>query len=134
MCWRYYNNTRLRLFYLQQKDETYPITKWRLALSVWGGAMEREDQSEEEAVLRELKEELDWQPTAINKIGDFIVRTDNDFPITIFEIVMSEIELKYFAANKISYEGNALLVDKNQIWQQPWIWDLDIILKPIYQK
>ncbi len=58
MCWRYYNNTRLRLFYLQQKDETYPITKWRLALSVWGGAMEREDQSEEEAVLRELKEEL----------------------------------------------------------------------------
>lgn len=134
MCWRYYNNTRLSLFYLQQKDETYPITKWRLALSVWGGAMEPEDQSEEEAVLRELKEELDWQPTAIKKIGDFIVRTDNDFPITIFEIVMSEIELKYFAANKISYEGNALLVDKNQIWQQPWIWDLDIILKPIYQK
>ncbi len=52
------------LFYLQQKDETYPIAKWRLALSVWGAAME--------AVLRELKEELDWQPTAITKIGDFI--------------------------------------------------------------
>jgi hypothetical protein len=42
MCWRYYNNTRLSLFYLQQKDETYPITKWRLALSVWGAAMEPE--------------------------------------------------------------------------------------------
>ena len=42
MCWRYYNNTRLSLFYLQQKDETYPKTKWRLALSVWGAAMEPE--------------------------------------------------------------------------------------------
>jgi hypothetical protein len=47
---------------------------------------------------------------------------------------MSEIELKYFAANRISYKGDALLVDKNQIWQQPWVWDLDSILKPIYQK
>ena len=58
------NSNRSR-FYIQLKDATYPIPKWRGACSFWGGAVESEDKNEEAAVWRELREEI---PQALNII------------------------------------------------------------------
>jgi len=123
-------NTERSHYYIQQKDETYPIKKWRGAYSFWGGALETSDASEEVGLLRELEEELNWQPSsAFHKIGNFMVESDHNFPITVFEILLSPIELNKLAAHTIPTEGNGIYIAKEQLLSSPWVWDLDKVLR-----
>lgn len=127
-------NTNRDLFYLQQKDETYPIAKWQLALSVWGGAVEAEDDSDENALLRELREELNWTRTEnALPLGIFDVKSEQRFFISLFEIVLPEEELISFSENTIVNEGYGILLTKEELGKYSWVWDLDSILKPIYK-
>lgn len=51
-------NAEQDLFFVQQKDETYPVEKWRGSISFWGGKIEDFDTDSKTAVLRELNEEI----------------------------------------------------------------------------
>lgn len=67
------------LFYMQQKDESYHREKYRLYYFLFGGSLE-ENESEADAIKRELKEELSEfsSEVVINKLG-------NKFNMDVFE-------------------------------------------------
>ena len=94
--------------------------------------METWDVSEEEALLRELKEEINLEDVKnIYHHGLFQVQSDQDFPITIFEVQFSRAELIALASKSVSTEGRGILVEASDIWKHKWVWDLDKILKEI---
>jgi len=53
------------LFYIQQKDENYPILSFRLKYTFFGGKVEPNEDADD-AIVRELNEEL--MPEAVNLI------------------------------------------------------------------
>ncbi len=117
------------LWFVQQKDETYPIEKWQLSYSVWGGAMEKAE-SPETALLRELKEELDWQPPAMpNSLGSFLVQSDERFPIHLFEWIFPEELLQAWAETLEVKEGYGKLLKASQLFERSWVWDLDQLIR-----
>jgi ADP-ribose pyrophosphatase YjhB (NUDIX family) len=117
------------LWFVQQKDETYPIEKWRLSYSLWGGAMEV-GESPEVALLRELKEELDWVPETMPiSIGRKLVQSDRIFPIHLFEYLMPKENLKTWVQGLEVQEGYGKLVVKEALFEQSWVWDLDQLMK-----
>lgn len=122
------------LWFVQQKDETYPIEKWQLSYSVWGGAME-EGEEPQAALLRELEEELSWQPSKMpDYIGQKIVDSDRRFAIHLYEYTMPTAELKTWAESLEVQEGYGQLVAREALFDRPWVWDLDQLIQDCYEE
>lgn len=120
-----------QLFFVQQKDETYPLPQWQLALSVWGGAVEAEDESPEIALYRELQEELRWQPEQPPIfIGQFKIKSVQEFELCLFKIILPKEELEQLAQQPV-YEGYGRLLDAESLQKYSWVWDLGTV---IYQE
>lgn len=120
------------LWFVQQKDETYPIEKWQLSYSVWGGAME-EGEEPQAALLRELEEELSWNPPKMpDYIGRQIVHSDSYFAIHLYEYTMPAAELKVWAEGLDVQEGYGKLVAREALFGRTWVWDLDKLIKNWY--
>ena len=121
-------------FFIQIKDETYPYEKWRGANSLWGGALEEDDPSELDGLFRELEEEFNWKPDAIPTfMGTFSVASDHIFPISLFEIVLDQNQLQDLAATSKVAEGSGLLIPKNELFINNWVWDLDGIVRIYFE-
>lgn len=122
------NQTR---FFVQQKDEYYPFEDWRGCLSFWGGAVEKEDNSNLQAVARELEEEI---PEAVallqnyskQEIGTFKITYAQPFFLTVFEVRVPDYLLEQIAKVEV-LEGNGLLLSDTDIKAQKWIWETDFI-------
>lgn len=121
-------------FFIQIKDETYPMPRWRGACAFWGGAMEPEDASELAAVLREVEEEIPAALPCLNlvekdKVDTFWVENDgNPFWLTIFEAIVSDKELQTIA-NVDVLEGGGCLVSREELLPKSWIFGMDFIFK-----
>ncbi len=59
------------LFYLQQKDENYPIPVYRMKYTFFGGSSEKNEHPDK-TIVRELNEEL--MPEAVNLIVPHLIR------------------------------------------------------------
>jgi len=129
------NETRTQ-FFVQQKDESYPIEKWQLALSFWGGAMEANDPSPEAALWRELAEELTEPLTAVQPqlIDTFLVESDHTFEITLFELRLATERFIRFTNHVKVIEGYGKLLTRNELLSHPWVWNLEVVVKEYLDK
>jgi len=116
-------------FYIQQKDETYPVPEYRHLYSFFGGSIEP-GEDELGALERELGEELNHESArtivqAVKKIGDFAVSTGNiEFSYTLFE---AKLPLDYLNLLKeiVVKEGRGFLMTKEEFAHLEFIWKLD---------
>ena len=125
------NSNRSR-FYIQLKDATYPIPKWRGACSFWGGAVESEDENEEAAVWRELREEI---PQALNiittilPINRYLVTTERiSFGLSVFEACIDNSQLNRLSKGPV-HEGIGCLISQKDLLNHKWIFDMGFIFK-----
>ncbi len=92
------NNDR---FFVQIKDKSYSVPKWRGCCSLWGGAVESDDCSFEAAVWRELKEEIPHSLqyiTTIQSINRFLVSSGTtQFGLSLFVSYSSDTDLEKIA-------------------------------------
>ncbi|MFK7798649.1 MAG: NUDIX domain-containing protein [Aureispira sp.] len=122
-------NTTKDLFFVQKKDQNYPITKWIDGFSFWGGAVEENDKSLYEALIRELQEEL---TTALDYpniqfVKEFLVKSDRNYTFYLFELLVDETVLQRLQNQEVK-EGNADLVTKTTLLTQNWIWGLEQVI------
>ena len=121
-------------FFIQIKDNTYPIPQWRGACAFWGGAMEPEDVNELAAVLREVEEEIPAALPCLNlvekdKVDTFWVENNgNPFWLTIFEAVVPNEQLQTIAKVDV-LEGNGRLISRAELLSKFWIFGMDFIFK-----
>jgi len=127
-------NPKRTQFFIQQKDETYPIPKWRNCYSFWGGAIEEEDANALAAANREILEEIPaasplLQPYSKEKIGVFNIPTaEAAFDLTVFELLIPNTTLQEVAAVEV-FEGRGLLLDSETILESTWIWNMDFVFE-----
>lgn len=125
------SNQEQTQFFVQQKDNDYPFKEWRGCLSFWGGAVEPEDNSNLQAVERELEEEIPQavpllQHYAKKKIGTFKITYAQPFILTVFEVRVPDYLLQEISKVNV-LEGNGILMDRATIEAQKWIWETDFI-------
>lgn len=127
-------NKEKSLFFVQKKDKNYPIKKWIDCFSFWGGAIEDDDQSPLDALIREVKEEInfDLKIDEIKFIDEFMVKSDTDFPFFLFELIVSEETLKALPQLKVN-EGNSSLVSKDELLKGQWIWGLELVIANYFE-
>lgn len=123
-------NNEKNLFFIQKKDKNYPIKKWIDCYSFWGGAIEEDDQSPYDALIREVKEEINFElkTEEIKFIDEFLVKSDTNFPFFLFELTVSEQTLEVLSQLKVN-EGNSALVSKEELHGSKWIWGLKQVFK-----
>ena len=125
------SNKSKTLFFVQQKDENYPVKKWAGCYSFWGGKVEESDDSLLEALKRELFEEIkaniDFDVSKINPIGEFIIDCDEKFLFNLFELVLPEDQLHKLQSAEI-YEGYGTLISLNELKRGKWIWCLEQVV------
>ncbi|MCP4440824.1 MAG: NUDIX domain-containing protein [Aureispira sp.] len=126
-------NAEHSLFYLQVKDETYPAAQWRGAYSFWGGAIDLEDSSPAAAVKRELEEELpetlEWLlPIPRKEIKTYQIEHEQSFPLTFFVAIVSNEQLELLG-QQTPAEGYGRLVERTQLFENDWIWGLEIVIQ-----
>jgi 8-oxo-dGTP pyrophosphatase MutT (NUDIX family) len=122
-------------FYIQQKDETYYIIRYRLHYTFFGGAIE-DGESEEEALKRELNEELDESVIdlmykKLKKLGSFSFTNilKKECLYTLFESIISDEDLD-FISNKKVFEGKrGVLISRDKIRNIDFFSELKNILE-----
>lgn len=122
------------LFFIQEKDETYPVEKYRNYCSFFGGKIE-EGETPLEGLKRELIEEVD--------LGDLIQRIDirfiqsffiqKRFEFNLFEGVLSDddfkiLKHKYDTSSLPVFEGRSKILDKDLLIKEKWIWGLEEVV------
>lgn len=120
------------VFYIQQKDDNYPIPQFRRCHSVWGGEIEKNEE-EQSALERELREEL--QP----EVAETIIRASNrlwetevvsggqTYKFTLYEAVLPYAQLREIAGKPVN-EGKGVLALKKEIGKLPFIHGLETVL------
>ena len=127
-------NKNKDLFYIQQKDEQYPIAQFKLCYSFFGGEKNK-DETEENALERELREELESAAAVkisrlARKIGDFeLTSNGNPFTFTLYEAVLAEQELKELAGLPIKEGKRGALFDKDNITKLKFVHNLETVLR-----
>lgn len=127
------SNQAHSLFYLQVKDETYPVAKWRGAYTFWGGAIDPKDANPAAAVKRELEEELpetlEWLlPIPRKEIKTYQVEHEKSFPLTLFVSIVSNQQLELLS-QQTPEEGYGRLVKRAELFENSWIWGLEVVIK-----
>lgn len=118
-------------FFVQQKDENYPIKKWAMCYSFWGGKIEESDGSLVEALNRELAEEIDgmfdFEPLKINFVNEYTVYCDKTFVFSLFELILDDEILDQFKRAEIR-EGYGKLITLDELKNGKWIWCLEQVV------
>lgn len=122
-------NASKELFFVQKKDKDYPVTKWVDGFSFWGGAVEENDPSPYEALIRELKEELtiDLDYPKIQFVQEFLVKSDRIYTFYLFELLVDDKVLQTLNQQTVK-EGHADLVTRADLLTQNWIWGLEQVI------
>lgn len=122
-------NQAKSLFFVQKKDETYPLAKWVGTLSTWGGKIEEEDGSPFKALLREVDEELAFplDPAKITLVGEFLVQSDSDYAFSLYEIAVDEATLEALTQQSVN-EGSSALLTREELLKKDWVWGLDEVI------
>jgi len=122
-------NSAKTKFFIQQKDDLYPIEKWRNTFSFWGGAMEKSDISEKVALIREITEELFPPEMVLQKnwkyVDNYNITGDANFIFSLFELKVNDAELIEISKINVK-EGKGKLMYLNEINTSTWIWNLEI--------
>ncbi len=130
------------IFYIQQKDEKYPVPEFRLCYSFFGGNIEP-GETEKNALERELKEELEdivafnvlqaskklWTMELFGKTESG--KTAYDF--TLYEAVLTNEQLLEAARRRVR-EGRGKFFSKDKITKLPFIHGLEAALKRYFDK
>ncbi len=118
-------------FFIQQKDENYPIKKWAMCFSFWGGEIEETDDSLLRALKRELVEEIEdvinFESLTINFVDEFKINCDEAFVFTLFELILDNEQLHQLQEAKI-FEGYGKLVSLDELKNGKWIWCLEHVI------
>ncbi len=116
-------------FFIQQKDETYPLDEYRGLYSFFGGSV-NPGENEMGALERELKEELEPEAVKIiamvaKKIGQFAVSANSkDFSYTLFKAKLPTDYVRALKMAKVK-EGRGIVVSKKELAHLDFIWGLN---------
>jgi 8-oxo-dGTP pyrophosphatase MutT (NUDIX family) len=122
-------------FYLQQKDNTHPVTQCRLKFCFFGGAVE-EGESELEALKRELTEEINKEVAV--KISSKTKRLFDSTFLNIlgiptifvfYEMILSDEELLNLSKIPVKEGKGGFLVGIKEMYTLPFIIDLEHMLR-----
>ncbi len=118
------------MFYLQRKDNEYPIQEYRGKFSFWGGGV-RPDESVLQAQKRELWEEL--RPYAAKtisdcmvKVGDYDMQPEGTF--TLYEAVLSDDNFRMISQLSVN-EGIGLVVPRHDILKMEFVYGLEEVMR-----
>jgi len=118
-------------FFVQQKDENYPVKKWAGCYSFWGGKIENTDNSKLDALKRELVEEIenviDFESSAINFMKSFEIICDRNFEFHLFELLLED-ELFSELQNATIMEGYGVTLTTDEVKNGKWIWCLEKVV------
>lgn len=120
------------LFYIQQKDDTYPFPEYRLCYSFFGGAIEA-GEGELGALERELSEELEpeaaqWIAHVCNKLFDAEISTSRgSYHFTLFEAALPKYDVEDLAELPVR-EGAGRLVSRREIEKLKFVHNLKTVL------
>jgi ADP-ribose pyrophosphatase YjhB (NUDIX family) len=124
-----FNNNR---FFVQIKDNSYSVPKWRGCCSFWGGAVESDDPSFEAAVWRELKEEIPHSLqyiTTIQSINRYLVCSGaTQFGLNLFVSYSSDAALDKIAKGPV-LEGLGRIMSLEELLAHKWIFDMNFIFE-----
>lgn len=124
------NRTRTK-FFIQQKDETYPIEKWRNSFSFWGGKIETGDDSILDALKREISEEItnsfNFNQANFSFIKEFRINSDSNFIFYFFELLLDEKEFNSLR-NATILEGKSSFKTGKELLEGNWIWSLETVI------
>jgi len=113
-------NKERNVFYMQQKDETYFRTEYRLMFTFFGGKIE-DSENPNEAIQRELLEEFD------SKVAEIIIKNlkfvfsipyenkKEPKKFQIFESILSNEEINLISKTKIKEGKKGLIIKKESI-------------------
>ena len=131
-------NEEKGLFYIQQKDETYPLKEFRLKYTVFGGGIE-EGEDDLEALERELLEELDGSVAKIvfassKKIKGEKIKTihGEEYLFNLYESTLSNEEIKEISKHKVKEGKQGSLISKNDISKIEFVDDLIPLLEEYF--
>ena len=130
-------NPARELFYIQKKDNSYPIKKYRLKHSIFGGAIEA-GESEISALERELREELRFE--AAHMVFDsskklFDIEIPNEkvrYDLTLFESVLSPRKIEIVSSMHVK-EGIGDLVGFQEFRKLDFIHNLRMVIDKYLQ-
>lgn len=120
-------------FYIQQKDETHPIKKFRLCYTFFGGGTEKEE-NEFNTLERELKEELSYEayyPILKHKkrIFDAKIKVkDKKILVAMFETALEDKDLLSISKMSVK-EGRGYLIKKQDIINLKFMHDINKIVE-----
>lgn len=129
-------NPQREVFYLQQKDDHYPVPEYRLCYSFFGGAIEAGETSLD-ALKRELEEELHKDVAALVFSGaELVHRFDirshgKTYTFTLYEAVVPEV---LRIAEYHVLEGAGVMKTRSEISRLPFIWGLEQVVTAYLQR
>lgn len=114
-------NEKRDVFYIQQKDETYWIKEYRLKYSLFGGGVEKGENSDV-ALKRELFEELEPEVAELifqrsKKIfeTEFIDILGEECRHFLYESIMTDKELNFILSSSIREGKKGILIKKQEL-------------------
>jgi 8-oxo-dGTP pyrophosphatase MutT (NUDIX family) len=120
------------LFFVQEKDETYPFVEYRNCCSLFGGKIE-DGETLEIGLIRELKEEIEignlFQKMNIRFLKSFLMKNNlSEFEFSLFEGILSDDDFILLSQKRIM-EGRSKVLDKNGLLGEKWIWGLEVVIR-----
>ena len=116
------------LFYIQQKDEKYPVHKYRFGYSLFGVAV-NPSEDELKALKRELFEELGRKNAGliisnIKKVNDYHDKAGEGSKLSLYEAQLPSNVLEQIVKEPVLEGRKGMLVTKNEITIFPFIYKL----------
>jgi 8-oxo-dGTP pyrophosphatase MutT (NUDIX family) len=112
-------NKTKTLFYLQKKDETYPLPEGRLAYTFFGGHI-LPDEDADDALKREISEELEENISemVLRNAKKIMVRSCNT-PLLrefhLYEAAFSDKDLDYISRQRVNEGKGGFLIAREQM-------------------
>ena len=126
------SNENRQQYFLQQKDEKYPVEEWKHAFSFWGGAVEK-GETNTEALFRELREEiqtsLSFDTQNVRLVETFLITNAVEpYEFALYEMVLSNSDFQLLTQAKI-LEGKGVVKPQKDLQNLFWIWGLEVVVE-----